>query len=79
MTERYNPPLRREPTRLPPPRRRMAAPEPDAPSPSRAPQGLPSPDTKPEVGPMGEPPGVPSPAPTPKHDGDLPQTIDPVS
>jgi hypothetical protein len=54
-------------------------PQPDTPTPpSPAPPGVPTPDQKPEVGPMGEPPGVPSPTPAPQRDDDLPHTIDPL-
>jgi len=55
------------------------APQPDSPAPpSPAPPGVPSPDQKPEVGPMGEPPGVPSPTPAPQRHDELPHTIDPL-
>lgn len=55
------------------------APQPDTPiPPTPAPPGVPSPDEKPEVGPMGEPPGVPSPTPAPQRHDDLPHTIDPL-
>lgn len=56
-----------------------AAPQPDSPAPpSPAPPGVPSPDQKPEIGPMGEPPGVPSPTPAPQRHDELPHTIDPL-
>lgn len=58
---------------------RNASPEPDSPAPpTPAPPGIPAPDEKPEVGPMGEPPGVPSPMPAPQRHDDLPYTIDPL-
>jgi hypothetical protein len=54
-------------------------PQPDSPEPaSPVPPGVPSPDQKPEIGPLGEPPGVPSPSPGPQRDNDLPHTIDPL-
>lgn len=56
-----------------------AAPQPDSPAqPTPPPPGVPSPDQKPEIGPMGEPPGVPSPTPGPQRHDDLPHTIDPL-
>lgn len=56
-----------------------SGPQPDKPTPaSPEPPGVPSPDQKPEIGPMGEPPGVPSPMPSPQRDTELPHTIDPL-